>query len=99
MTGFLGGEKRKYLTKDGVGEATDAVDVVVIVAAATSSIRRRRFLAMGYRYRIPYLRGFRCPRRGSPAARSLDLLLLALGPTSSISTASVRCIVGEAAQP
>ena len=36
-TGFLGGEKRKYLTKDGVGEATDAVDVVVIVAATTSS--------------------------------------------------------------
>jgi hypothetical protein len=36
---------------------------------------------------------------GSPAARSLDLLLLALGPISSISTASVQRLVGEAAQP
>ena len=100
---FLGGEKRKYLTKDGVGDTTDAVDIVVIVAATTTSIRwrrqQRRFLAMGYRYRIPYLRGFRCPRRGSPAARSLDLLLLALGPSSSIFTADTRRVVGEAAPP
>jgi len=36
-TGFLSGEKRNYLTEDGVGEAADAVDVVVFAAAAAAT--------------------------------------------------------------
>jgi len=32
-TDFLGGEKRNYLTEDGVGETADAVDVTAAAAA------------------------------------------------------------------